>query len=149
MQRIFAPVGNLGVERTDLSLAPAPLCLRKLWLKVAVACLFEVWRVMANSHSRKAQIDPDNLLSVRGGWTLYLDRKVAIPTAARILVEAAGFDLAVDIAVLPDVKLLAAQQDGGAVNGNILIGERHPPKTSLAAMADAPTKAWLAVGRGV
>jgi hypothetical protein len=28
MQRIFAPVGNLGVERKDLS--PAPLCLRKL-----------------------------------------------------------------------------------------------------------------------
>ena len=64
-----------------------------------------------------------------------------MPTAARILVEAAGFDLAVDIAVFPDVKLLAAQQDGGAVNGNILIGERHPSKTSLAAMADAPTKA--------
>jgi hypothetical protein len=52
MQRIFAPVGKLGVDSTDLSLAPAPLCLRKLWLKVAVeACLFEVWHVMANSHS--------------------------------------------------------------------------------------------------
>jgi hypothetical protein len=43
-------------------------------------------------------------MSVRGGWTLYLDHKVAIPTAARILVEAA-----VDIAVFTNVKLLAAQ----------------------------------------
>jgi hypothetical protein len=102
MQRIFAPVGDLGVDRAVLSLAP------ELGLKVAVeACLVEVWRVMRNSHSFEAEIDTDNLLSLGGGWTLNRNDKIAIPTAARIPVEAAGFKLAVDIAVFPDAKALA------------------------------------------
>ena len=127
MQRIFAPIGDLGVKCADLPLAPTSLRFRKLWLKVAIERrLVKVWRVMCHRHCREAEIDPDNLLSVRRRWTLDLNDKVAIPAAARILVEAAGFDLAVDIAVFPDMERLAAKQDGGAINGNILISERNP-----------------------
>jgi hypothetical protein len=103
MQRIFAPVGDLGVDRAVLSLAPAAASAS---LSVE-ACLVEVWRIMRNSHSFEAEIDTDNLLSVGGGWTLNRNDKIAIPTAARIPVEAAGFKLAVDSAEFPDAKALA------------------------------------------
>jgi hypothetical protein len=57
----------------------------------------EVWRVMANS--------------VAAGRATSTTRLQYQPPP-RILVEPAGFDLAVDIAVFPDVKLLTAQQNG-------------------------------------
>jgi putative transposase len=149
VELMFARVGDLGVDRADAALVTGALLDRERCLVLAVVAQGRDGRAVAQCGRRlQTKIDTDRAVA---GQQIICDLALEnnIPSAARVLDKAAGFESLWDIARLPEPEPALEVRDLWPIDLHSARDKRHPPERPLGAKAGAEARTFaLGVARG-
>lgn len=147
VQKVFAPVGDLGMKIPRLPGTALTLMFSKLLLLVAIPARgFDLGAIGTGGERFQAQIDAKVLLASCYGFFWRFADEIDVPASSCILREAAAFNGAGNSSTVPEPKNLSRVADGILQNFNAGGFEGNPAQRPLAAPAQFPFLLLLAAG---